>query len=770
MQNNRLSKEEEAAYVDSFFLPGGILDDFDEQGKEEATSDEHRFFVPPLPVSSNPWDAASASAIGASAIPSVVSVANNDTIVELEPLESPWLGSDSQSKPPLRRPPGLLPEPEPDPLPSIFPTPLPPEIERIVDNGLLQGLGVSHDLPPMMSHSALDAPATTAKSQHPSDISLGSAPLLASDSPLLAPDSPLLAPGYLQNDTDFEHEHSFHDLFSSSSAEAATILKEMNTDPVRSPVRGVEPIIATGIDALHNLQVFGDDQVASLMTGDELIYNGSPLHEPTSPMDSIYVPTIFGDDQVASLSANETIYDGSPLNEPTSPVDPIHVPTPQRQAPPPVVTTELDVKKVEAIDLEDDADQQPLVAAPVVTDHPPDLQENAISVSSVTRVKDATYDSESSTKVEAVVENGFFVPKVLSDVVEEKLWAAEAEKRGRTNAPKLDTKSSRGDASLSSSATDEDKRSIPATKKPSSISDQLETKWQGTSTTGVPSKIPVSAPRVSLPILGFLEDALMATMTTTITLFKWLASAIHGVSDAYEILVLVFRQVFTMVGFLGVAVAKILFLVACGLRNVGKYAKAEAQHKDRSAACYLMLYLTPRVCSLLMILVDLPQCTPHVISHILIFVICRQPEPDALIVTEDSKPRRYESSGINERQASDICAIILRTIRILLPLNFIWDGFEKEIVTFLRFSGPVRMLLAFLLALVRGRLILSPVAWVSWSAQVLATAYCPRGLVLDSSLLLWGLASIHLVRSLDTDNIIRLQDTKSLHVFDKKSS
>jgi hypothetical protein len=764
MQNNRLSKEEEAAYVDSFFLPGGILDDFDEQGKEETTPDEQRFFVPPLSVSSNPWDAASPSATAASAIPSVVRVANNDTTLELEPLEPPWLGSGSQSQPPLRRPPGLLPEPELDPLASIFPTPLPPEIERIVDNGLLQGLGVSHDLPPMMSHSPLESPATTAAmSQHPSDISLGSAPILSSDSPLLGPDSPLLTPGYLQIYTDFQQEHAIHDLLSSSSEEAATILKEMNTDPVRLPAIGVEPIIATGIDALHNLQVFGDDQVAihSLTGNDTILCNGSPLNEPTSPMDPAYVPTVFGDDRFASLLGDDKKYNESPLKKPTSPMAPIHVPTPQQQAPPPVVTTEF-------------------VAGPVATDHPLDFQENASSMSSVspsngwkTRGKAATYDSESSTKVEAAAENGSSILTPLSDMVEEKVSAAEAEERGRANASKLDTtKSSRGDAILSSSGTDEDTRSMPTTKKPSSSSDELETRRRGTSTTGVPSKIPVSAPRISLPILGFLEDALMATVTTTITLFKWLASAIHWISDAYEILVLVFRPLFMTVGFSGVGVANFLFLVACGLLNVGKYAMAEAQHKDGSAACYLMLYLTPRVCSALMILVDLPQYTPHVISHILIFVICRQPEPDAVIVLQaDSKSRRYyDASGINERQASDICAIILRTIRILLPLNFIWDGFEKEIATFLRFGGPVRMLLAFLLALVRGRLILSPVAWVSWSAQVLAAAYCPRGLVLDSSLLICGLASIHLVRSLDTDNIVRFQDTKTPHMYDKKSS
>jgi hypothetical protein len=182
-----------------------------------------------------------------------------------------------------------------------------------------------------------------------------------------------------------------------------------------------------------------------------------------------------------------------------------------------------------------------------------------------------------------------------------------------------------------------------------------------------------------------------------------------------------------------------------------------------------MFYLTPRLCSLLMVVVDFPQYTPHVLSHLLIFVLCLQPQPDVLTVLQaNSKLRRYESSGINENQASDICAVILQTIRILLPLHLICDGFEKEISTFLRFGGAVRMLLAFLLAMVRGRLILSPFAWVSWSAQVLATAYCPRGLVLDGSILLWGLASIHLVRSLDSENIIRLHDPKFLH--DKKSS
>jgi hypothetical protein len=728
MQNNRLSKEEEAAYVDSFFLPGGILDDFDEQGKEDLTPDEQRFFVPPLPVSSNPWDTPSASTTAtAAAIPSVVHVANNDTTLELD--------SGSQSKPPLRRPPGLLPEPE-DLIPSLL-TPLPPEIERKVDNGLLQGLGVSHDLPSMMSHSALETPATTAMSQHPSNISLGSSPLLAPDSPLPAPDSSLLARDFLQNDTDVRQEHAIHDLLSSSSVEAATKFPEGNTETIRLPAVVVKPTTTNRIDALHDLQVFGDDQVASL-TGDELIYTGSPLHEPTSPMGPLYVPT------------------------------------PRKQTPPPLVPSEWDVNKIEKIDPEEDAKQQPLVVAPAVTYHPSDLQENATSDvfssnGDQTRVKNAAYDSKSSSKDEFAVDNGSSVPKPWPDVVEEKALAADAERRGRTNVSKLDSQTSRGDASMSPSAKNEDKRSIPATKKSSSSSDQIETTRRSTATTSAPGKIPVSAPRVSLPILRFLEDALMATVSTTITLFKWLASVIHGLSDAYEILVLVFRQVFMTVGISGVAVAKLFFLVASGLRNVGKYGMAEARHKDGSATCYLTLYLTPRICSLLMVIVDLPQYTPHVLSHVLIFVLCRQPQPDVLTVLQaDSKLRRYESSGINEKQASDICAVILRTIRILLPLHFVWDGFEQEIATFLRFGGPVRMLLAFLLALVRGRLILSPVAWVSWSAQVLATAYCPRGLILDGSLLMWGLASIHLVRSLDSENIMRLHDSKFLH--DKKSS
>jgi hypothetical protein len=290
MENNRLSKEEEAAYVDSFFLPGGILDDFDEQGKEDLTLDEQRFIVPPLPVSSNPWDTASPSttATAATAIPSVVHVADDDTTLE---LETPWLdsGSGSQSKPPLRRPPGLQDEPE-DLIPSLL-TPLPPEIERMVDNGLLQGLGVSHDLRSMMSHSPLETPANAAMSEHPSTISLGSSPLVAPGSPLPAPESPLLARDFLQNDADVREEHAIHDVLSSSSVEAATIFPEGNTKTMRLPAVLVKPTTTNRIDALHDLQVFGDDQVASL-TGDELIYTGSPLHEPTSPMDPLYVPTL----------------------------------------------------------------------------------------------------------------------------------------------------------------------------------------------------------------------------------------------------------------------------------------------------------------------------------------------------------------------------------------------------------------------------------------------------------------------------------------------
>lgn len=669
MQNNRLSKEEEAAYVDSFFLPGGILDDFDldEQAKEETPPDEQRFLFLPLAVSSNPWNAAMAAAATVD-VPSIARVASIDTATP------PWLDPTGSQPKPLRRPPGL--SPDPDLPPSLLPTPLPVGIERLIESRLAQNLSASDLLPSMSSHSMLETPTA---SQYPSDIILGSSAL------------------------GMQHRHALDDSLSISSAI-------------------VGPTI--GSNALHNLQFLRDDQAASLLW-------------------------------------EETIDKGSPVDEGITSMHPIHVPTPQRQSPT-LVATGSDVKKVETIYLEDEA-KPPLADAPAAKGRPSGARNTATSSTSVPpsngdkrRAKDSTCDSESSTDDKVLVENGSSLSKQSSDAVEEKS-SAVSEKRVRPNNGKLDTQSSRGDASVSQSTTDEDKRPKPPTRKTSS--EQPEARRRGAPTTGVPGKIAVSAPRNSLAILGFLEDVLNFIVLTTVTIFKWLSLVYHGIFDAYEIIVLVFRQMFMMGGFSGAAVAKLVILVAWGLRNIGKYAVAEVQHEDGTAWCYLMFYLTQRLCDVLMTLVDLPQYTPHILSHFLVFVLCLPEEPDAL--RPGSQTRTHVSSGGNERLTSDICTAILRTIRILLPLNLIWDGFEKEIAAFLRLGGPVRMMLAFLLSLVRSRLILSPVAWVSWSAQVLATAYFPSGLVLDGSLLLWGLASIHLVRSIDSENFLRQHDTKS---------
>ena len=86
-----------------------------------------------------------------------------------------------------------------------------------------------------------------------------------------------------------------------------------------------------------------------------------------------------------------------------------------------------------------------------------------------------------------------------------------------------------------------------------------------------------------------------------------------------------------------------------------------------------------------------------------------------------------------------------------MPLDFFVEGFSKENTSYMLMDAPCRLMLAYLLSLVRSSLILSPVAWVSWALQVLATAYLPAGLVLNYFLIFIGLATIRLISLVQSD-------------------
>jgi hypothetical protein len=187
-----------------------------------------------------------------------------------------------------------------------------------------------------------------------------------------------------------------------------------------------------------------------------------------------------------------------------------------------------------------------------------------------------------------------------------------------------------------------------------------------------------------------------------------------------------------------------------------------------TVVCYLVMYMTPVVCDWIMDSADLPHFAPHVISNVVLFLLCQR--LDQLSTTDISSPSRRSminaGSGVlasanfnqqhffaeaNRRKLHrDVLHRILRSLRWALPFSFYLEGFSETNASFMASDTPIRLILAYFLSLTRGGLLLSPLSWIGWSVQVLLASYLPYGYLLDVTLLLVGLAFVRLVDELQT--------------------
>jgi hypothetical protein len=188
--------------------------------------------------------------------------------------------------------------------------------------------------------------------------------------------------------------------------------------------------------------------------------------------------------------------------------------------------------------------------------------------------------------------------------------------------------------------------------------------------------------------------------------------------------------------------------------------------------CYLVMYCTPILCDWIMDHLDLPHFAPHIISNGILFTLCllleRQFSSDKAdnIVhsirgkTENSasgkKQRQLQTRQLSveqrKRLANDLSYSILRTIRWeAIPFAFIVEGFSEKNSTIMLFDSSTRLIIAFLLSSMQGDNLLSPLFWMGWAIQVLFSAYLPHGISLDIILLLTGMAFIRLVTTLSCE-------------------
>jgi hypothetical protein len=187
-----------------------------------------------------------------------------------------------------------------------------------------------------------------------------------------------------------------------------------------------------------------------------------------------------------------------------------------------------------------------------------------------------------------------------------------------------------------------------------------------------------------------------------------------------------------------------------------------------SLLCYVGFGLVPVVCDWVMEHADFPHLTPHVISHVVLYLLCsldRRPNDIEVAVSprrgkpaafggnssSGSKPFFGQQCSLDDdrpKLSYNLSIWMLRTIRLSLPLNFLLDGFSDSNASFMTVRSSFRLTQAYTLALTKKSLLLSPVAWIGWSLQILIATYIPAGYLLNAFLFVVGMATIRLVDTL----------------------
>jgi hypothetical protein len=192
------------------------------------------------------------------------------------------------------------------------------------------------------------------------------------------------------------------------------------------------------------------------------------------------------------------------------------------------------------------------------------------------------------------------------------------------------------------------------------------------------------------------------------------------------------------------------------------------QATPSSLLCYVGFGLVPVVCDLVMEHADFPHFTPHIISHVILYFLCsldRRPNDIEVAVSprrgkpaafggnsnSGSKPYFGQQCSLDDdrpKLSYNLSIWMLRTIRLSLPLNFLLDGFSDSNASFMTVRSSFRLTQAYTLALTKKSLLLSPVAWIGWSLQILFATYIPAGYLLNTFLFVVGMAAIRLVDTL----------------------
>ena len=155
----------------------------------------------------------------------------------------------------------------------------------------------------------------------------------------------------------------------------------------------------------------------------------------------------------------------------------------------------------------------------------------------------------------------------------------------------------------------------------------------------------------------------------------------------------------------------------------------DVQSYDTGEQLSLLFFQIPLITDLLMSAFALPQFTPHIISHAILFYLCR---PRKLIsaTSSESSVSSFRGFWVHKRRsrdqlsagfARDLCRRTLRCLQVSIPFICIFDGFEKPQAAIMRLTQGERIVIFSLLRTLRESFLFEPIVL---GAMVLQCILC----------------------------------------------
>lgn len=152
---------------------------------------------------------------------------------------------------------------------------------------------------------------------------------------------------------------------------------------------------------------------------------------------------------------------------------------------------------------------------------------------------------------------------------------------------------------------------------------------------------------------------------------------------------------------------------------VYRAALDEALGDTVALGSYLFFRYCPMIIGRFIVEVSLPHWTSHLVTMIGVWQICTPAKNDETVIP-------------------------LNLLRVAAVIGFVVDGFSQEHAAIMMIPGTMRMLLVFLLLMIRGGYWDSTLLWFSFMVQILLAFAIP----FDQILIMIGLASLNYKRNL----------------------